>query len=140
MGNIDYSNFAQDSLHRFYRQYVEHIGFSFQKINAFAGSSEKDNTTFNFFLIIFEAISRFPEFHTIELQQHQRDKEAWKKVIANAKQKGEIRTSSSETEIANLFLYIADGAFIRYINNDNKSSFGAELLNAYNTLYNTLKS
>jgi TetR/AcrR family transcriptional repressor of nem operon len=140
MGIIDYSVFNQDSLHKFYNQYIEHIGASFGKMYEFIGCSKEVETSFNFFLIIFEAVSRFPEFLSFELEQHNKEVKAWEKVISRARKTGEIKSASSDAHIANLFLYCTDGVFIRFINNDKNSSYEANLLNAFDTIYNNLRT
>ena len=139
MGNVDYSIFNQNSLSEFYQQYAEYLDKSFISLSELSKDSSEGNSSFNFFLILFEAISRFPEFLDMELEMHIKDVEAWKVVIANARKNDEIKTASSDEEIASLFLYCNDGAFIRYLNNNSASSFKKVLLQAYDTIYQNLK-
>lgn len=95
---------------------------------------------FNFFLILFEAANRFPEFLKMELELHKKDIKAWKNIISVAHQKGEIKSVSSDKEIAKLFLYCTDGMFLRFVNNDKPKAFKDFLLNTYNTIYKNLKT
>ena len=101
--------------------------------------SSNNAFNFNFFLILFEAASRFPEFLKLELKLHKKDIKAWKSIISVAQKKGGIKTVSSDEEIANLFLYCTDGVFLRFINNDKPKAFKDFLLNTYDTIYKNLK-
>ncbi|PKP22449.1 MAG: TetR/AcrR family transcriptional regulator [Bacteroidetes bacterium HGW-Bacteroidetes-21] len=140
MGAIDYSKLNQQSLKAFYTDYLDNTSSTILKMNEWFGLSEKHTISFNFFLIMFEAISRFPEFLDLEFQMHTKDVEAWKKVIATARKKKEIKSKSTDEEIAELFLYCNDGVFIRYMNTDKSSTYRDFLLPAFNTLYNGLKT
>lgn len=139
MGVVNYDEFSQDSLKAFYVQYIDFLNNSMLAMNKLVSGSDNESLEFNFFLIMFEAASRFPEFLKMELEMHKKDMEAWTKVIATARKKREIKSRSSKEEIANLFLYCTDGVFLRFVNNDNPKAFKDYLLNAYNTIYNNLK-
>ena len=137
-GQQDYSTYNAANLRDFYRQYVENIGDSIAELNQMVSNSNFGSGTINFFFIMFEAVNRFPEFLSLELQQHKNDLDEWKKVIARARAKKEIVSSSSDEEIANLFLFCSDGVFIRFINNDQQLTFKTYLLNAFDTIYANL--
>lgn len=139
MGTIDYKSFSSDSFYDFYHQYVEILNDSLLKINSMVAEQSKESNNFNFFLILFEAVSRFPEYLHLELELHKKDMEAWKNIIANAREKGEIKSNSSDEDIANIFLYCTDGVFLRFINNDKQKEYKEYLLSAYDTLYRNLK-
>ena len=116
---------------------MEHVGASWIKINDFVGDSNEDNT-FNFFLIIFEAIKRFPEYLKMEHEMYYTDLQAWTKVIKNARKNSEIKSHTSDKQLAALFLLCSDGVFIRNINNDKKSGFKTNLMQAFDNIYNCL--
>ena len=140
MGVVDFTTFNTDSLNSFYTGYVDYLNNNMMRMNAEFLEEQNGKASLNFFLIMFEAVNRFPEFLTTELEMHKKELENWKVIISNARDKGEIKSDSTDEEIANLFLYCNDGAFIRFINNDNKTTYKAYLLSAYNTIYNNLKS
>lgn len=139
-GAIDYSTFPDNSLKAFYTHYVKYIGYSFHEIYKLVGVSDEEKVSVNFFLILFEAIGRFPEFLKMEQDQYNIGVKAWERVIKHAKETGEIKTVSDERQIADLFLYCTDGVFIRFVNNDKSMSYEADLLNAFNTIYNNLNT
>jgi len=140
MGAVNYSSFSKYSLKTFYRQYIDVLNKSLSDMGNMVASSAEKSFSFNFFLILFEAVSRFPEFLAIELDFHNKDVEAWKNIIAIARQKGEIKSVSSDDEIAKLFLYCTDGVFLRFINNDKPASFNNLLSKTYDTIYKNLSS
>ena len=84
-------------------------------------------------------MSRFPEFLEMELELHKKDIEAWKIIISTARANNEIQSTSSDEEIANLFLFCTDGVFIRFINNDKHDTYKYSLLKAYDTIYENIR-
>ncbi len=138
-GALNYNDFDKESLYNFYHQYVETLNGFFATLYADFKNETNSNAPLNLFFIMFEAVNRFPEFLKVELEMHNKDVEEWKTVINKAKESGEINSTSSNEEIANLFLYCNDGVFLRFINNDSKNSFKEYLLSAYDTIYNNLK-
>jgi len=139
-GIIQYKSFPEDSLKAFYTAYAEYIGQSFKEIYTLTDNKDEEKTSLNFFFIMFEAVSKFPEFLKLEREQYKNSLEAWKKRIKHAKQSGEITSESSNKDIADLFLYCTDGVFIRYVNSDHKISYEKELIKAFESIYDNIKS
>ena len=139
MGVVNYNEFSKTSLKDFYLQYIDYLNNSMIAINKLVSGSDNGSFEFNFFLIMFEAASRFPEFLKMELEMHKKDMQAWENIIETARKTKEIKSKSTNKEIANLFLYCTDGVFLRFINNDNSKAFKDYLLNAYNSIYDNLK-
>lgn len=139
-GVIDYTKFPKTSLKAFYKAYVDYVGVSFKELYDMIGTEENDKTSINFFFIMFEAVSRFPEFLEFELKQYNDSIKAWKEIIHHAKDTNEIITESSDKKIADLFLYCTDGVFIRFANSENNSGYEKDLLKAFDTIYENLKS
>lgn len=140
MGAIDYTSFPKDSLERFYNRYIAHIENSFQQIEKLTDPSKESASSLNVFLILFEAISRFPEFLTLEKEMYQQEVKEWERIIRHASRTGEISTESDERSIADLFLYCTDGVFIRYANKDEKGSYASYLKKSFDTIYQNLKT
>lgn len=139
-GAINYTLFPKDSLKGFISFYTDYISETFVKLNQMFGAERNEKISINFFFIMFEAISRFPEFLKFERDQHEKDMLAWSEIIKFAKKEKEIISESSEEEIANMFLFTTDGVFIRFVNSDQKNSFASELQKAFDVIYNNLKS
>jgi len=139
MGGVPYSSFEVSSLKEFYSKYVDYVDNSIQQISNLVDDGKSKSPSFNFFLILFEAVSRFPEFLELELEMHKHDLDAWKTMISVAKQKKEIKSNSSDEDIAKLFLYCTDGVFIRFVNSENTKSYKAYLQNAFDSIYENIK-
>jgi len=137
MGQVDYSSFETDTLQHFIEQYIEVLNKPLVEVGNLV--PEKEDMSLNFFLIMFEAATRFPDFMRKELEMHKRDLIIWKSVIGLARERGEISSQSSDEELAELFLYCNDGVFIRFLNSDRKSSFYDFLHRTYFTIYTNLK-
>jgi AcrR family transcriptional regulator len=140
MGAVNYTLFSNDSLETFYHQYIDFLEHSLDEMSNMASTSADNSFSFNFFLILFEAVSRFPEFLKVEAEFHRKDVDAWKTVIAAARAKGEISSPSSDVDIANLFLYCTDGVFLRFINNDQPATYRDFITQAFDTIYLNLKA
>lgn len=140
MGTTDYTKFPQNSLNDFLKHYIKHTEESFKQINLMIGGDAEKEVSFNFFFIMFEAVNRFPEFLVMEKEMYHQDLNAWELVIENAKQRGEIKSQTSNTDIANLFLYCTDGVFIRVVNSDKKIKYTTKLEEAFQSIYNNLRT
>ncbi len=138
IGTVDYASFSQISLKSFYRQYVDYLDNAMFSISQQLTGSNDKSFNFNFFLIMFEAVSRFPDFLHMELEIHKKDMLAWEKIIGIARAGGEITSNSSNEEIANLFLFCTDGVFLRFVNNDKPRSFRDFLMNTFDTIYKNI--
>jgi AcrR family transcriptional regulator len=136
---IDYRLFPEKSLDAFYHKYVEAVTQSMHQLYTYIGG-DPEEASYNFYLMMFDALRLFPEFMELEQQQYQQDRQAWEKVIAKAKKRKEIRSKVSDKELARLFLYTADGVSVRKINDDRSKSYQEELLEAFDALYAGLKS
>lgn len=140
MGTTNYAAFNQLSLSKFYEDYIDHTAISFQKLNDMIGEKNPNKASINLFKFMTDAISRFPEFLKLELADYNQSIEAWTRVIEHAKETGEINTTSSSTEIADLFLYCTDGVFMRDVNSEENNNYANDLLKAFKVIYNNIKA
>ena len=138
MGAMDYSAFPKYSLKDFIDKYIYTIEKSFKQINVMMGGDENEEVSFNFFFIMFEAMKRFPEMLEIEAEQYRNDMKVWERVIENARKSKEIVSHTTNTEIANLFLYCTDGVFIRALNSNKQVKYSTKLQEAFYSLYENL--
>ncbi|MBN2638830.1 MAG: TetR/AcrR family transcriptional regulator [Bacteroidales bacterium] len=139
LGTIDYSAFPIDSLKGFYQQYVASVTESLQQMFAYIGSDGQGESSYNFFLILFDAQRLFPEFKEVEQQQYEEDRKAWEYVIRRAKRKKEIRTKVPDEQIAQLFLFLTDGVFLRFVSDNSNPDYASVLMEAFDSLYSGLR-
>jgi TetR/AcrR family transcriptional regulator, transcriptional repressor for nem operon len=140
VGKIDYSTFSQESLNEFYLQYAELMGQSFGKMMDFVNIKSDDRTAFNFFYIMFEAANRLPDLLKIELDLHNKDVAAWKKIIGKARKNGEIRSKASDEQIAEMFLCCIDGVSLRMVNNNRLNYYTEDIIKMFDCIYDGLKA
>jgi AcrR family transcriptional regulator len=140
-GNLQYSQFPDDSLQSFINAYVEGITKGMEAIyELITGDKNNHSVSLNFFLILFESIARFPEFLEFELNQYKESLAYWSAMVAKARQTGEIKSDATDEDIANLFLYCSDGVFVRFANSDNEGYFTDDLKRAMLTIYKGLRN
>jgi TetR/AcrR family transcriptional regulator, transcriptional repressor for nem operon len=141
MGSVDYTSLIRGTFREFYTGYVDYLDASISEINKMVPGSAEKSPNINFFLLMFDAATRFPDFLKWEQDIYEKDVQAWTNMIAEAMQRGEISGKGSAGSIARLFLYCNDGVFIRFINSGSSDkSFKELLLNAYDTIYDQLKN
>lgn len=141
MGNVPYEQFPKTSLAEFYQFYLKHTEQSTTQLNEFFGSDSSDNISFNFFIIMFEAMAKHPEFLDVEFRGYEQSLTEWIKVIQTAKEIGEIKSNASNEDIANLFLFCTDGSFIRYVNHPKYKGTYIDFLRAsFDTIYKGLEA
>lgn len=136
---IDYNALSADNLKDFYIQYATAVTETYHRLFAYIGSDIQGASSYNFFLIWFDARRLFPEFKEVEQQQFEQDRKAWKYVIRRAKRKREIRTKISEEQIAQLFLFITEGVFLRFVSDNSVRDYDFVLMDAYDSLYAGLR-
>lgn len=139
-GTINYSKLNQASLYDFFTDYINHMESAFRNIYQLTGTEANDGINLNFMMIMFEAIKKFPEFLKKEVEIYEKSMDVWITVIDNAKKNKEIVSSKPSKEIADLFLYVTDGVFIRFINSDKFDSYSRGLEEAFGTVYSMVKA
>jgi AcrR family transcriptional regulator len=126
----NYSKFPKTSLKKFYEHYIVVL----QEPDAFDEMEEGDT---NFFLFIYEASKRVPDFVQIHTAQRKKERWAWSEIIDVAKRSKEIKTRIPNEELAIMFLNISDGiAMNRAI---GKKMILDEIKRDWDNLYNLLK-
>jgi len=140
MGKIDYSKFRKETLKDFYLDYIAQLDSSMGELGRMVSGGEQEEVSYNFFLIMFEAATRFPGFMQQEYEMFKQDLAVWTEVVTHAREMGEISSPSSDSEIARLFLYLSDGVFIRFMNSDREQTFMHYLEEMYTMVYRNLLS
>lgn len=139
MGKRDYSTFSNESFNKFYHQYAALIVQTIQELIEMVDFNSNDRTPFNFFFIMFEAANRFPELLEIELNLHEKELAAWKKIIKIARKMGEIKSNAADKEIAEMFLYCNDGLLMRIVYNNQMNISQKDIIKIFDCIYDGLK-
>ena len=112
---IEYSKFSTDSLNQFYHDYLNHF---YDYTNQFLTHSENNISTdqrMNYTALILDALKRLPQFHEKLMESRQLELNAWENIVRTARAKGEINSHMDDVQIAEMFVYSADGVGITSI-------------------------
>src|SRR5690625_1747991 len=141
-----YSDFLQDNFAHLNRNslkefYIDALNQSQRMFKEFFQSSGKQSISkANLFLLVFEAAHRNPRFRKLVIEQGEQEINAWKKVIKDAQQSGEITNKIPAKEIAKMFIFIGDGHGIHNSFEKRSGQFDiVETRKLYDNLYELLK-
>jgi len=137
----DYEQYSCDSLKAFYKDVLVGARQTFTSLKEIC-DGEHTKMGINHFQLIFEAVHILPNFEKALKQQEEEEIRCWQKVIKCAKQKGEIKASVQDKEVAKMFIYLGNGYGLHQILRD-KGKLNIDsvegLAPVYEQLYNLLK-
>jgi TetR/AcrR family transcriptional regulator, transcriptional repressor for nem operon len=133
-----YEKLDRESLYQFYHDYIRIIKNTSEIFPQNNGN--KTGTDLNIYFLFFDGIKLFPNFQEKLNNSMQAELDAWKEIIQIARNKGEIKSSLSDEQIAKLFIFSADGVGMQNMITKNKSEdLKDDLLELWDALYNELK-
>lgn len=134
---VDFSQFNSNSLNAFYHDYIAYLNRIYDSFL----STVEDNSSFdlNYYSLIFDAIRLFPDFREKMIVSTCADLEAWVKIIHTAKEQGEIKSSMSDEQIANVFIYTNSGISMENIMTGRSEDITKSLLNLWDSFYAQIK-
>lgn len=106
----NYESYSKESLYDFYNDYaIETINLSKKYVAKFRNGQSESSITMNYFMVMFDAIKLFPEFRDKMVDGFNEEIDHWTKAIKRARNNGEIKSSMTDKDIAELFMYVSDG-------------------------------
>jgi AcrR family transcriptional regulator len=136
----DPCQFDLSSLKNFYVSYIKHLQKFVEFIKeSVAVENEEDYNNMNYFLLVFDAIHRFPDFKAKIKKMHLDEELMWEEIIEKAKKSGEINTTISNHHIAKLFIYSIDSNFIHSILTENFTKALTLIEDLWSDFYEGLK-
>jgi hypothetical protein len=96
--------------------------------------------TINYFLMMFDAINMLPGFRENALLMVEKERMSWENIIHIARDKGEIRSSMTDTQLARLFTSTNDGISIHVVMLGRANDLKKEILDVWDGIYNHLKA
>ncbi|MFZ7104135.1 MAG: TetR/AcrR family transcriptional regulator [Peptococcaceae bacterium] len=132
--HLNFSKFSQDSLYKFYHDYLDHHLIFAQK------ESEVSTISINFYAYMFDAMKNFPELVIRVRESFAQEKKAWIEVSEAARSNGEIETTLSNEQVADLFILTGDGFGMRGIILGNMPRQKEQLILLWDALYNSIKA
>lgn len=114
----DFSTVPTDSLYEFIQYVLRNMELKAKSTKAVLAS---DGASFsvNHYYLIFDALKMLPDFKVLVQTQQEKELQAWIDVCRIARERGEIKTSMTDTELGELFMYSGDGLGISLIIKDN---------------------
>ncbi|HYE11026.1 MAG TPA: TetR/AcrR family transcriptional regulator [Patescibacteria group bacterium] len=134
---IPFEKFSKESLYHFYIDYVNYYVENLKQQNK---SGEDSAPSFNYISLIFDAIKLFPDFQEKLLLSKQVQLNAWKEIIHEARNKGEIQSPMNDEQIANMFINSSGGVEMNSIFEGSSEDIGRNLLNLWDSFYMGLKA
>lgn len=136
-----YENYTKDSFYNFYHDYANEIkAYSKKYASIFKGDESDDVFSLNYFTLAFDALKLFPEFRDKMIVEQKKELKIWMDVIENARNKGEIKSSMTDEEIAKTFIYLSDGVAMHVILHGVKiEEMVSPFLTLWDKLYEQLK-
>lgn len=137
MIDVDYSRFSQKSLRWFYHDYIDYLNRSYE---AFKNTDDTGRSfDFNYYSLIFDAIRLFPDFKDKMLLSSEVELKAWESVIAAARKGGEIQSSMSNEQIANVFIHTNSGIGMNNMMIGRSDTTASSLLTLWDSFYEQIK-
>lgn len=94
---------------------------------------------FSLYHMFFDALRILPEFEIQMQQMHLKEREAWIKVIANARKSNEIKSHLSDVQLARLFISINDGISSSLVLENRLDDIPGEIYTHWMGFYNLIK-
>jgi AcrR family transcriptional regulator len=94
----------------------------------------------NYFLPMLDAIRLMPDIMKEIMSNREDELNVWIKIIKTAKNKGEIKSSVKDEQLAKLFIYAADGVGISSILSRKTEKMAKELLSIWEGIYAGLRA
>ena len=137
MAENAFTNIKAVTLRQFYLEALDRMG---RVLTAFLGVKTEigDNKTFNYFTMMFDALSRFPELREKMIAHDRKELDIWKERVARARMSGEIRSKMSDEQIAKVFLFTSDGVAVRLIMEHRFKDLWDELSGLWGNFYTQL--
>ena len=88
----------------------------------------------------FDILKMFPEYEEYTTVHYKMELAKWEEVIVNARLKGEIETSMSDSQLAKLFIVINDGLAVKLIMQGRIDDLAGEMFTLFNAIYNMVKT
>lgn len=131
-----YENYSMNSFYDFYHDYANEIkSYSKEYVKYLIGDEPEGQFNMNYFSLAFDALKLFPDFRARMVKEQQRELKIWIDVINSARKNGEIRSSMSDEEIAQLFIYSSDGVAMHMV---MKGSRVEEMITPFMKLWDKL--
>jgi AcrR family transcriptional regulator len=137
----NYESYSKESFRQYYKDYItDTIELSRQYLQRFSQEMNEISLTMNYFTLIFDALKLFPDFREKIVLGFQVELDHWEAAVRRSRQSGEIRSSLSDREIAEIFMYLSDGIGMHMImRGEDIENMMKPIQILWDTLYDQMK-
>lgn len=136
-----YENYSRESFYKFYHDYANEVKRFTEKYVPMLKENETDGEfSINYFTLAFDALKLFPEFRSLMIDGQHRELKIWTDVIRDARINGEIKTTMTDEELAQIFIFTGDGiAMHMVLEGANAEEMVSPFLTLWDSLYKQIK-
>lgn len=134
-----FDNIPKDNLRNFINLYLQNLVSLIDSMKKNFGLKDS-NQGLNYYSMSFDILKMLPEYHEYTTEHYKMELAKWEEVIVNARLKGEIETSMSDSQLAKLFIVINDGLAVKLIMQGRIDDLAGEMFTLYNAIYNLVKT
>lgn len=134
---IDYESCSNESLYQFYNDIRDQVS----KKTSIVGEMDTNMLIdMNYIFLMMEGARQFPAFCQKLIEHQVEELREWNKIVHIAREKGEIRSSMTDDQIAKLFISITDGIGLKIIiSKGTIDQMFREVMSIWDGIYNQLK-
>lgn len=139
MMKIDFGNFNKNSFNDFYHDVLNHMITRFLAMKDFL-DDDNDTDDITYFTLMLDAVKLFPGFQAEINKGHADELAGWEQAIQSALERGEIKSSMTALQIAQLFIYSSDGITPHLVMNGRIREVHTEIQALWDGFYADLKA
>jgi AcrR family transcriptional regulator len=134
-----FQTLSRESLRAFYSDYIVKSKEFLLHLGTVVGGAEFD-AVMNIYLLMFEALTHLEGFRDAIIGHTKAEYDAWHEVISAARARGEIASCMTDGQIAEAFIFIADGIGLRAILHGSIDAMYDRVLSSWDALYHEIKA
>lgn len=138
-GDQVYDGIPRNNLKEFMIGYLERVTAFIDQVQREMNASER-KIGVNYFSLTFDALRILPGFAEEINEMHQKERQTWMEVIANAREAEEISTHLSDQQLAKMFIGVNDGIGMHLISEGRVEEVTGEVFTLWNGMYNLIKT
>jgi TetR/AcrR family transcriptional regulator, transcriptional repressor for nem operon len=137
-----YEKYSMDSFYNFYHDYANEIKtYGNEYVKYLIGDESEGQFNINFFNMAFDALKLFPDFRAKMVNEQKKELKIWIDVIGSARDKGEIKSTMSDEEIAQIYIYSSDGVAMHMVMKGTRvEEMVAPFMKLWDKLYEQIKA
>jgi AcrR family transcriptional regulator len=137
---FDFDAYSKTSLNEFYHICANDFNPFMEETTGNTKETGDSNFNVNFYFLIFDAMNLIPGFKQKINDYAEKEMTIWSRIIKNARESGEIKSTLSDKQIAMIFISTSDGVALNLIFGGKYENMKKELLSLWNSFYATLRS